>query len=77
MKWKTTQSDEWFTDNKKDSFIFSLTHNDKFTLQQPENAIWNHPNYGPRFGSGCDLKVHDKSNLNNDSYANICVSYHN
>ena len=39
LKWKTVQSWEYSTDNEKESFIFSLTHNDKFTLQQPERAI--------------------------------------
>ena len=76
LKWKSTQGDEWSTDNSRESFIFSLTHNDKFTLQQPEKAIRNHQDRGPIFGGGYDLWVTDKSNSNN-SVANICSSYHN
>ena len=76
LKWKITQNVEWPTDNSRESFIFSLTHNDKFTLQQPEYAICNYPDRGPIFGYGRDLVVYDKSNSNN-SGASICESYHN
>lgn len=30
--------------------MFSVTHNDKFTLQDKNYAIWNHQNVGPVFG---------------------------
>jgi hypothetical protein len=32
LKWSS--QDGYFADNSKESFIFSLTHNDKFTLQE-------------------------------------------
>ena len=76
LKWASPSESEWKPDNSKESFIFSLNHNDKFTLQEPQYAIHNHQIYGPAFGDGHDLKVYDKSNSNN-SYANICKSYHN
>jgi hypothetical protein len=56
--------------------MFSLTHNDKFSLQGPENAIYNHPNYGSTFGGGHDLRVCDKANSSKGNYTNICCSYH-
>jgi hypothetical protein len=50
-------------DNSKESFIFSLTNNDEFTLsQQPNHTIYKDPSYGPMFGDGNDLIVHDKAN---------------
>ena len=76
MKW-SSQNGQYETDNSKESFIFSLTHNDKFTLQQPDNAINNNCDYGPMFGNGKDIHVFDKANSNNNSRANICSSYHN
>ena len=75
LKWDISNS--YGVDNSKESFIFSLTHNDKFTLQNPEKAIYNGQSYGPIFGDGHDLLVYDKSNTSNSSYANICHSYHN
>ena len=75
MKW-TSQGD-WAADNSKESFIFSLTHNDKFTLQKPDNAIYNNSSFGPNFGFGSDILVYDKANSKNNSRANICSSYHN
>ena len=46
-----------------DSFLFSLTniHNiepTKFPSKNDYNEIYNHSNYGPRFGSGCDLGIY-------------------
>ena len=75
LKWASLGN--YVPDNSKESFIFSLTHNDKFTLQKPEYAIYNGQSFGPYFGGGCDLCVCDKSNTSNSSYANICHSYHN
>ena len=75
MKWASQGGGA--ADDSKESFIFSLTHNDKFTLQQPDKAIYNYCDYGPTFGGGHDICVHDKANSNNSSYANICSSYHN
>ncbi len=77
LKWSSPKDYECVPDNSKESFIFSLTHNDKFILTEPGKAIYNHQNYGPRFGHGRDLAVRDKANENNKSYANICTSYEN
>jgi hypothetical protein len=35
LKWKSPKHIEWVADNSKESFIFSLTHKDKFTLKEP------------------------------------------
>ncbi len=75
LKWSSP--DGHTADNSKESFIFSLSNNDKFTLQKPEYAICNSKNYGPTFGGGCDLYVCDKANSSNSSRTNICHTYHN
>lgn len=54
-----------------------MTHNDKFTLIKPENAIFNHQSYGPAFGGGHDLYVSDKSNLSSSCYGSIYNNYQN
>jgi hypothetical protein len=63
LKWRSSQHVAKVADDSKESFIFSLTRNDKFTLTQPEQAIYNHQNYGPIFGVGHDLLICDKGNL--------------
>ena len=75
MKWASQGGGA--ADDSKESFIFSLTHNDKFTLQEPDKAICNYSSYGPIFGGGNDIRVNDKAISNNNSGANICTSYHN
>jgi hypothetical protein len=76
-KWSNPHFSESAADNSKESFIFSLSHNDKFTLQKPEQAILNGSSYGPRFGAGADLDICEWANSSNKSSANICWSYHN
>jgi hypothetical protein len=62
LKWSSSQNGKWTADNSKESFIFSLSNNDKFTLQKPEGAIRNYQSHGPTFGSGHDFRVCDKAN---------------
>ncbi len=75
LKWSSQVGD--LSDDSKESFIFSLSHDDKFTLQSPERAIQNSSAQGPRFGGGPDLHICDNANSSNYSYACICNSYHN
>ena len=63
------------SDYQNHTFIFSLTNKHKFVLEQHEHAIQTGVEDGPRFGNGADLVIKDKSNENNNSYANICTSY--
>ena len=55
-----------------ESFIFSLTNNQKFELndQFHKNAIYRHTSYGPTFGSGHDLYIADQCKSNTSSYCN-------
>jgi hypothetical protein len=57
--------------------LFSLTNGEKLTLTSPDMAIYNHPSYGPAFGSGYDLYIANQSNNNGSCYANIGSSYKN
>ncbi len=40
-------------------------------------TIRNYSSIGPAFGNGRDLIIHDQSNINNNSFAYIGVSYCN
>jgi hypothetical protein len=62
LKWSSHQNGQYLKDDSKGSFIFSLTHNDKFTLMEPGKAIKNDKDWGPIFGSGRDLAVSSKAN---------------
>ena len=46
------------------TFIFSLTHGDKFKLINRDKALFFDDNYGPIFGDRSDLLISDKANTN-------------
>ena len=58
-----------------ESFIFSLTNNQKFELndQFHKNAIYRNTSYGPTFGSGHDLYIADQCKSNNNSSCNKSI----
>ena len=51
LTWEATYNEKYKIDEGAESFIFSLTHNDKFVLKEKDLAIKNRKNFGPRFGS--------------------------
>jgi len=55
-----------------ESFIFSLTNNQKYELsdQLNKNAIYRNTSYGPTFGNGHDFYIADQCKSNNSSYCN-------
>ena len=55
-----------------------MTLKEKLTLVSNQ-AIFNHSSYGPLFGSSkhTDFFIHDKSNENNNSHAQIGYNYKN
>ena len=55
-----------------DSFIFNLTNNKKFELNNNLNtsAIFRHNSYGPTFGGGHDLCIANQCISNTSSYCN-------
>jgi hypothetical protein len=62
LKWAKVAQLTRYTDDSKESFIFSLTHNDKFALKYPAYAIKNCDCFGPIFGDGYDLYVCNDAN---------------
>jgi len=40
----------------------------KLKVKPPQNAVYQHSNYGPTFGGGHDLHVYNLANKNRDSY---------
>jgi hypothetical protein len=64
LKWAKDAQLTRYSDNSKESFIFSLTHNDKFALMYPGYAIYNYNGFGPIFGDGYDLYVCNDANKN-------------
>ena len=58
------------------TFIFSLTNGDKFIDANTGHSIYNNISYGPTFGGGHDIYIHNQSNVNN-CYSQDCSSYKN
>lgn len=77
LAWGSPSSYMYKVDEKEESFIFSLTHGDKFTLVKKANSIRLDVLYGPTFGSGQDFIIRNKANEASDSTANINTSYFN
>ncbi len=70
----------WNYEYDSSAFIFSLRRNSvsnnyKFMVTQPRWAIIGPSTYGPIFGTGHDISIIDKSNINTGSYTNFCYSY--
>ena len=64
------------------SFIYSLRNNDGFasfksTLENESDpyAIYRYSGYGPRFGDGPDLYIHNNAASNTISFTNFGFSY--
>ena len=58
--------------------MFSLTENDKFTLEKNKPAILRQTEIGPAFGGlSPDFYICDKANLIDDSYTQINKAYRN
>jgi hypothetical protein len=63
------------------AFLFSLTNKDnepckmKIDPNQSKYAIYGGPDYGPSFGSGCDIGIYKNPNTENRSCSNLGFSY--
>jgi len=58
------------------AFLFSLTHNEKYPVSQPQFAIYGHSNYLAIFGgSGHDICIYDNSNSKSSSNSNFPSSF--
>ncbi len=55
-----------------------MNQNDKFTLVEPEYAIFSSPAYGPVFGKGpCDLQIISDTSKDPYTFADIGLVYKN
>lgn len=47
----------------------------KFDVVKKRLAVCHHVDYGPCFGGGADLAIHDNCDANMESYSNLPHSY--
>jgi hypothetical protein len=50
--WDNSRHSKYETDESGNSFIFSLSNNDKFTVDKSKSAIYHYYPHGPWFGPG-------------------------
>ena len=63
-----------------DSFLFSLRGSKNEPFKSPlfrnyYNAIYDHPGYGPSFGTGPDLRLSDNCHTSKTSYSRLGDAY--
>ena len=77
LTWQPSQDDQWCCDENCESFLFSISLNEKYPLKEDEKdfAICNYMEDGPRFGYGKDLRIGDCANSNDESYFDFPTSY--
>ena len=56
------------------AFLFSLDMREKFVTQGDGQLILRGREFGPIFGGGCDIRIHD-CNSNRNSFANFPKTY--
>ena len=56
-------------------FLLQLDSQQKMTAVNNNKLICCHSSYGPIFGGGADLSIHNNCNSNNYSYANFPTTY--
>jgi hypothetical protein len=80
IAWDSSGSSK--ADSSRESFLFTLknprgSEAHKFGMAGSESAIYCNASYGPRFGSNCDISVHDACNINTNNYTNLGGGYRN
>jgi hypothetical protein len=70
---------EYISDSN--AFLFSLTNKDdkpckmNINPNQSQYAIYGGPDYGPTFGSGCDIHIHNNPNTEKSSCSKLGNAY--
>jgi hypothetical protein len=80
QSWK---SDNFYIDKSSSrAFLFSIVNPAglapmklPLTGERNGNAVWCHPSWGPVFGGGRDLYIHDNWNTGKNSYSRLGSSY--
>lgn len=57
------------------SFLFSVDKKLKFSLRDPNKAVYHSKDYGPTFGGGHDLALSDNCGQNLSSWSSLNFSY--
>ena len=74
---------DWTSNNRTmksdlNSFIFSLINKEnkpiKLKCLNAEKAIYGGTDYGPNFGYGPVISIHNNSNMNTNSFSNLGVT---
>ena len=60
LKWESHQSGQYKEDASGESFLFSVSLNEKYPVTDKQKATWQHKDWGPTLGGGCDLILYDK-----------------
>jgi len=63
-----------YTKDEK-AFLFSLTHNEKYPVADPDKAIFGRNDFSATFGAGNDLHISDSSNTKAGSCTGFPYSY--
>ena len=74
VSWESDNYGKFKTDMSQRSFIFSVSNEEKFTLQKKEFAIECNCFSGPVFGKGA-FWIQDNSNTNEAYWSEIPTSY--
>lgn len=77
VPWRRYSGDTYVKDESGESFLFSLTTNDKFTLRNSNNALRYDSDYGPMFGNGIDFSVVNSANTDKRNHCSINNGYYN
>ena len=64
VKWESTQSGQYKEDASGESFLFSVSLNEKYPVIDKQKATLQNKDYGPIFGGGNDLRLYDNCNAN-------------
>jgi len=68
-------SHEYAKDEKKRSFMFTLSNGKRYGINKPHYAICNSREFGPIFGGGSDLEIVSECNRMQNNYGDIGHSY--
>lgn len=68
---------KWVEDSERESFVFSVTNNEKFSLKTPSRAIYRMKDKSLIVFGGKDFSICDKANKVRESVTNINFAYFN
>lgn len=73
LDWISEDSDEYYLDTN--SFLFSLDLKERLPIKTPAQAIYSSPDYGPCFGTNCDITIGADPQAPLSCYSDTGVAY--